>query len=241
MGAVAAKVGAAEDAEPVAEDDIGYGSPPQRGATMLDCGDPKARRRHRFGTGARTDVAHEWIGGRLAAPWYVTQGAPCRVEMIIWLELPDDVIVGTEVVDPKAPVSVAEVLLRTMKKPASGAPRRPARIRVADGGPADEVRAVVPDIDVVVAPTPELHAVLAHMATTMPASDEGESYLENGRVPAAVVAMLFRAAEMLYRLAPWKVASDDQVLRLDIPALGIHGACVSIIGGPGTCRRDALP
>ncbi len=38
---------------------------------------------------------------------------------------------------------------------------------------------------------------------------------------------------MLYRLAPWKTASDDQVLRVDIPALGVHGACLSIIGGLG--------
>ena len=95
------------------------------------------------------------------------------------------------------------------------------------------MRVAVPDVDVVVAPTPELHAVLAHMAATMPASDEGESYLEAGRVPADVVATLFRAAEMLYRLAPWKTASDDQVLRVDVPALGVHGACLSIIGALG--------
>jgi hypothetical protein len=86
---------------------------------------------------------------------------------------------------------------------------------------------------VIVAPTPQLHAVLAEMAAAMPASDERESYLEAGRVPADVVATLFRAAEMLYRLAPWKTASDDQVFRVDIPALGVHGACLSIIGGLG--------
>ena len=44
---------------------------------------------------------------------------------------------------------------------------------------------------------------------------------------------MFRAAEILYSLAPWQVATDDQVLRMDIPALGVEGACVSIIGTLG--------
>jgi SEC-C motif len=177
--------------------------------------------------------AGEWVGGQLAAPAYVTAGEPYRVEVVLWLELPDAVVVGTEVVDPRAPVSVTQMLVRTMAQPLVGPPRRPARIRVADAALAVEVRAVVPDMDVIVAPTPELHAVLAEMAAAMPASDERESYLEAGRVPADVVAILFRAAEMLYRLAPWKTASDDQVLCVDIPALGVHGACLSIIGGLG--------
>ena len=177
--------------------------------------------------------AGEWVGGQLAAPAYVTAGEPYRVEVVLWLELPDAVVVGTEVVDPRAPVSVTQMLVRTMAQPLVGPPRRPARIRVADAALAVEVRAGVPDMDVIVAPTPELHGVLAQMAAAMPASDERESYLEAGRVPADVVAILFRAAEMLYRLAPWKTASDDQVLRVDIPALGVHGACLSIIGGLG--------
>jgi hypothetical protein len=172
----------------------------------------------------------EWVGGQLRAPAYVTAGDPYRVEIILWLEVPEDIVVGTEVVDPRAPASVTQILVRSMLQPLVGPPRRPTRIRVADAALAAELRAVVPDVDVVVAPTPELDAVLAHMAATMPAGDEGESYLETGRVPADVVATLFRAAEMLYRLAPWKTASDDQVLRVDIPALGVDGACLSIIG-----------
>ena len=38
----------------------------------------------------------EWVGGQLAAPAYVTAGKLYRVEVILWLELPDDVVVGTE-------------------------------------------------------------------------------------------------------------------------------------------------
>jgi hypothetical protein len=115
-----------------------------------------------------------------------------------------------------------------------GPPRRPARIRVADESLAAELREVVgADTEVTVAPTPELDAVLRHMACSLPEGDEAESYLEAGRVSAATVGKLFRAAEVLYRLAPWKVANDGQVLRLDIPGLEVEGACVSIIGALG--------
>ena len=52
-------------------------------------------------------------------------------------------------------------------------------------------------------------------------------------ISPAVVAEFFSAAELLHHVAPWKVASDSQVLRLDIPELGVDGACVSIIGALG--------
>ena len=67
----------------------------------------------------------------------------------------------------------------------------------------------------------------------MPADGEEASYFENGRVGADAVAALFRSAEPLWRLAPWKVAFDAQVIRVDIPRLGIEGACLSIIGKLG--------
>ena len=124
--------------------------------------------------------AGEWVGGQLPAPAYVTAGDPYRVEIILWLEVPGDVVVGTEVVDPRAPASVTQILVRSMAQPLVGPPRRPTRIRVADAALAVELRAVVPDIDVIVAPTPELHAVLAQMAATMPASDEAGELSRGG-------------------------------------------------------------
>jgi hypothetical protein len=47
------------------------------------------------------------------------------------------------------------------------------------------------------------------------------------------VGALFEAARLLYSVAPWKTASDDQILRMDIPQLGVEGACLSIIGALG--------
>jgi hypothetical protein len=60
--------------------------------------------------------------------------------------------------------------------------------------------------------------------------DEPESYLEAGRVSVETLAAFFKVAARLYRAAPWKLAWDSQVLALDVPAYGVQGACLSIIG-----------
>lgn len=175
-------------------------------------------------------VVREWVGGRVLAPIYITEGEPHRAELILWLELPDDLILGITVNDPRAPSSVADTLLRVMKRPAAGPPRRPDRVRVADAAVAVELCTAVPGLEVRVAETPELDAIVADMAQTMPQSRAQASYCEGGRLPGELLKKLFQAAAPLFKLAPWTVAHDGQVLRLDIPQLGVAGACVSLIG-----------
>jgi hypothetical protein len=77
------------------------------------------------------------------------------------------------------------------------------------------------------------------MLEEMPGGDPGgeeESYFERGRIAPATVAALFSAADLLFRAAPWKTATDDLVIRMDVPALGVEGACVSLIGYLGQNR-----
>lgn len=170
-------------------------------------------------------------------PGYVMEGEPYRPEIILWLELPDDLIVGSTLIDPNGPpVSVVQVLLDAMKRPMTGAPRRPDRVRVADDALAAEVRAAARGLEVVVAPTPELGAIVEMMAEGMPPGETQASYLEGGRVSADAVARLFRAAERLWRVSPWTGAHDGQIIRVDAPQLGVKGACLSIIGSLGQSR-----
>ena len=176
--------------------------------------------------------ASEWVGGRLTMPVYITESEPYRPEVMLWLELPGDLIVGSVMIDPKQPaVSFAQTLLDAMRSPMVGPPRSPRRIRVADAALAAEARQAAPDAKVVIAPTPELDHILELMTESESFGvDEDESYFEDGRVSANSVESLFRAAKALYVAAPWKHADDGQVLRLDIPALGIKASCISIIG-----------
>ena len=69
------------------------------------------------------------------------------------------------------------------------------------------------------------------MIATMPASQDDEpSYFVGGNISDAAVEKLFTAGSSLFALKPWTVANAAQVLRMDIPALGVNGACLSIIG-----------
>ena len=198
---------------------------------------PRRRKRGRGRGRSRPKRRHEWIGGRLSPPIFIhDREEPYRPELVIWLAASSGLVVGQEAVAPEdAEGAVARVLLAALDRPLAGPKHRPDVIRVADHALATEVRAAVADaIPVVVAPTPELDTVVENLVEWMPDSDEGEkSYFEGGRIPPEAVAELFTAADLLYRTAPWKVAADTQVLGMDIPALGVEGACVSIIGHLG--------
>ena len=149
------------------------------------------------------------------------------------MELPDAFVVGQAVVMPEnTDGAVARRLRSALPQPAVGSPRRPSLIRVADDATAAEVHAeVAGTIPVTVAPTPELDGLLQHLIATMPGSQDNEpSYFAGGRVTAPAVEKLFTAGSSLFALKPWTVVNAAQVLRMDIPTLGVNSACLSIIG-----------
>ncbi len=182
----------------------------------------------------------EWVGGCLPTPFFVGgEGEePCRAEIAIWLEQPSGLILAQQVLGPgDAEGAPGRALRAAMEHPIVGPARRPPAIRVADAALEAEVRAVLGDATPIrVAPTPELDEVLEIMASSMAGKEEEPGYLEGGRVRAETVAALFAAARRLYLARPWSFADDDQVLRLDVPALGVEGACVSVIGALGEAR-----
>jgi len=172
----------------------------------------------------------------LSPPFFITdRDEPYRPGLVVWMDVGDGLVVGQDVIAPEDTAgAVARTLLAAMEQPLVGPPRRPGRIRVADASLAAEVRAALADATPVeIAPTRELDELLEVMSASLPGGDQEASYLEDGRVAEATVARFFAVAEVLYGLAPWEVATDDQVLRMDIPALGVEGACVSIIGNLG--------
>ncbi len=177
----------------------------------------------------------EWVGGRVTTPCYITEDEPYRPEIVLWLELPGELVVGYTLIDPnEPPVSFGRTLLDAMASPMVGPPRRPGRIRVRDAELAAEIQETVPDIDIVVGPAPELDRALREMSEFMSAGNNKDlSYLEGGRISAEVVDSLFRASRLLYDISPWKAVADTQVLRLDIPSLGVEEVCLSVIGALG--------
>ncbi|MGD0950581.1 MAG: SEC-C domain-containing protein [Candidatus Binatia bacterium] len=178
----------------------------------------------------------EWVGGRLVAPMYITEGEPYRPDIILWLESGTDVIVGSTVVHPSEPISaVADCLTQALDKPMMGPRRRPDRIRVADPALVEGLREVVgTGVRIDTAPTPELDAIVRLMAETLPEGrGEAASYFEGGRVSPDTVAAFFQAAARLYRVAPWQVLWDSHLLSVDVREFATKGACVSVIGALG--------
>jgi hypothetical protein len=186
-------------------------------------------------------AGREWIGGVIRTPFYVQDREPAyRAMGIFWLDASDGCIVGTNLVAPdEVDGQVGAVLAGAMAQPMVGRPRRPDRVRVATAAMADEVRAVLGDgATITVAATPELQMVLDALTESIDAEAAGNggeviTYLANGDVEADAVAEFFEIAKQLYKLAPWNDVQDQQVIRVDIPALDVEGACLSIIGNLG--------
>ncbi len=172
----------------------------------------------------------------MTPPFFITdRDEPYRPGLVLWVDGDNGLVVGQKVVPPEEiDGAVASVLLAALEKPAAGPRRRPLRVRVEDHDVAAEVRDVLgDDVTVTVAPTPELDQVLAAMAESFAGSADDASYLGDNAVTPATVARMFEAAKRLWTVAPWRHVHDDHVVRLDIPALGVDGACVSIIGALG--------
>jgi hypothetical protein len=115
-------------------------------------------------------------------------------------------------------------------------------------GPVDELTPAVDDLGRVIAagPPPARHrdenddepqrrgrASARSKRGATARDDEDEGYLCSGRVRPEVVARLFDATARLAAAAPWRRTDDDVVLAVDIPAFGLDGACLSIIGSLG--------
>ncbi len=195
----------------------------------------------------RPQLFREWIGGRFPTPFFVhDREEPYRPDVVLWVELPEGFVVGQAAVMPEdAGGAVARTLRSALTQPLVGPPRRPDLIRVADGATAVEVRAEVAGaIPVNLAPTPELEALVDQMVASIQAdaddADDAPSYFAWGRVSPDAVEKLFNACLSLFAAKPWTVAGDTQVLRLDIPALDVDGACVSIVGALGEVHGLAI-
>lgn len=185
----------------------------------------------------RNGQTTEWIGGVISAPLYVLEGGPQRPDIVLWLELPSGLVVGTRLNAPRlSPDDVAATLADALERPLAPDASRPTHLRVGDDALATAVRMRLGDaIPITVAPTPELHVLAEDMARFLGkrGAGDGVTWLEGDRVPESVVRWLFSAAAQLWREGPWKVADDSQVLAVDVPEFGIQGACLSVIGALG--------
>lgn len=162
------------------------------------------------------------------------EGPTFTPEALFWLS-PEGLILATTLGRPGEVAREAGLQLQeAIERPMVAAAPPPTRVRVASAELADAVRAVFPDLEVRVAPTPEIEAAGANLRRHL-SSDAATNatYLTAGIQPHAMAA-LFRAAAAFHRLKPWKLVPDDEcLLFVTCEALGIDGWVVSIVGQAG--------
>jgi hypothetical protein len=175
----------------------------------------------------------EWLGARYQVASIIREGNErYQPDAVLWMEMPSRMLITAKLVDPRKPVSFAEIFEEAMRTAGDGVPLRPASIRVPEDSLARELRHAAAGIPVTVAPVPELDRVFADL-TEKTARDAAPSYLDGGTIPEEVVAEFFDAAQSLYHAKPWSVIEEHQLVGVDIPRLKVKGACLSVIGGVG--------
>jgi len=115
-----------------------------------------------------------------------------------------------------------------------GKAEAPTRIRVATKELADVLRAGHPSLEVVIAPTPEVDAVMAVMREHMgDHTDEEQTYLGPGLTPETM-ASFFHSAATLYRARPWAhIPANRNVFSVTIEQFGLRDAALVVIGQMG--------
>jgi predicted pyridoxine 5'-phosphate oxidase superfamily flavin-nucleotide-binding protein len=180
----------------------------------------------------RTEI--EWVGGIVSMPMYVTgEGEPYRPEALFWMS--EEGVLGHTLGKPGEAIRLAcESLRYAVERPIVGRPHAPNRIRVASPELAEALRAGQPGFEIVCAPTPEIDVVMAAMVERMDEdAQRAESYLSPDVGPATIAA-LFQAAAVLFRAQPWAIVPNDQCLfAVDVEALGIRDAALSVMGQMG--------
>src|SRR5437870_3257587 len=179
----------------------------------------------------------EWIGAVITLPSYVSgDGPPYRPSALIWLEPESGLIVGMEVLkQDEAFGRAAELFRRASDSPMAGEPRKPRRLRVATPELAHALRDMG-DVDLVIAPTPEIDEMSSALFERMAASDrEDDSELTyiGPDMTESDVAQFFRASAALYRATPWDAVPPDGFLSVTCSQLGIEAGALCVVGQAG--------
>lgn len=120
-------------------------------------------------------------------------------------ELPTSIVVGTSLSETEKAQPLSEFLLEVAINPTMGPARLPGKIRVADEAAAADLQSIAGlPVKITVAPTPEIDEIVDDLRRTIDASSQEEDYLSGGTIDFEAVGALFRAAAVLYTLAPWK-------------------------------------
>ena len=172
-----------------------------------------------------------WIGAREPLPLPIDDGPVAAIDLVAWVY--GDVLLDMTVAPAKGePDALVESLRRALASKRAPAPTA-VRVARAELAPALQ-RALGRSVVIEVAPTPEVGAVVAAFVAAddeRGGADDPFELLALDEAHRAEVARFCAAAAAVYRLAPWEtLATDDDVMMFDAPALGLNRACITVTG-----------
>jgi len=170
----------------------------------------------------------EWIGGIAEIEGMHThETGSARLAASIWLTSTGQIARAEAGLAHELLANAGSELRAALASPRTKAPR-PTRLRVASITFADALRKADPSLTVVVAATPEIDVAAADLARSLRGGPP--SHLSGGASADEVGAALLAAKEV-YQAAPWKkLPPTDVVFVVDVPALGVAGAAIVVVG-----------
>lgn len=179
--------------------------------------------------------AQNWFVVDFDSPVYVAELGKQRPRVVVCLGH-GYVLSMTLTAAEDLPEAAANVVTQALQNPMEDVPAKPTQIVVSNAEWIPSIREVVPrDVKVQTGPLPDLTALQESLAEHLQRESEedeaGVGYLQDGEIAAETVAGFLDAAARMYRTAPWTVVpSDGHLLQLDAPSLGLHRACMCVIG-----------
>lgn len=159
-------------------------------------------------------VDHDWEAGWVPLGELAPPGEP-DAGVLVAVDVSDGLVVGAHAMPTPAPGGLARRLLQVMLHPATGKPRRPARLRVTDRAFADALASESGGVlHVEIAPRLDtLDAVAADLMQSLVASRLKE-------VPPLrdddMQGRFFRTAAAFYNARPWRCLSPATTLFVEI-------------------------
>jgi hypothetical protein len=162
----------------------------------------------------------------------------------MWVDAASRYILDTTLVRPEEALArAAGLFVHATREPKEGPPCTPARLRVSDSTLAAALRGSIGDVELVVAPTPEIDDVVAAITEYLSApdrADRGEASFLGDDITAEDVGAMFAAAARMYRVAPWKVLPPDVCIGVSCDILGIVEGAMVVVGQMGQAYGFSL-
>lgn len=162
-----------------------------------------------------------------SSEWLDGDAAPSDGDCILWVDGSQGIVRAMDVVPPAVGMeAVVRTLLRAIEQPHSpGTPARPQKIVVRDRELLFFLRGVLQDLDITLDYVPELPLIDEIFRSFQDTISNRPPQL-----PDAFAESLPEKAMDLWKMAPWKVLADHEILAIELNRWDVNTLYASVMG-----------